>query len=424
MARPPLPLGTAGAVKVQRHPERKGMEYQAYCQFRDLDGKTRQVERWGKSESAAKRRLSEACRDRIPPGSVALTGRSRFAEAAAMWITSIEQRRKPRTVATYRWALKCHVLPALGDLRLMECRAIRLNGYFAELAALGYSGHTRRTIRSVVSGVLNEGLAAEVYLENPVRSMRRIEGAKRSKVRALAPDERRTLLGRLDDLRCRRHLQAEHEVAARCLMCGRQRRNIPDLTRFMLGTGVRISECLAVRWCDLDLDVTPGRVRVGPTIVRIPGRGLVRQDEEFWGDDPGKSPAAVREIVLPEFVVAMLLARRPADAADTDPVFPSASHTWWDPSNAQDALRTARERCGFDWLTSHVFRKTAATILDDAGFSPRHVADQLGHEKPSITLDSYLGRGTLNPAAAAALDDAYRPADAGGPGTDSPAGPA
>ncbi|MCW2751576.1 MAG: integrase [Aeromicrobium sp.] len=33
------------------------------------------------------------------------------------------------------------------------------------------------------------------------------------------------------------------------------------------------------------------------------------------------------------------------------------------------------------WVTSHKFRKTTATILDDAGHSPRQVADQLGHSR-------------------------------------------
>ena len=43
-------------------------------------------------------------------------------------------------------------------------------------------------------------------------------------------------------------------------------------------------------------------------------------------------------------------------------------------------------------MTSHTFRKTVASRLDDAGFSIRHIADQLGHARPSTTLDHYLGR--------------------------------
>jgi hypothetical protein len=36
--------------------------------------------------------------------------------------------------------------------------------------------------------------------------------------------------------------------------------------------------------------------------------------------------------------------------------------------------------------------------LDDAGFSIRHIADQLGHARPSTTLDHYLGRRAITTA--------------------------
>lgn len=58
------------------------------------------------------------------------------------------------------------------------------------------------------------------------------------------------------------------------------------------------------------------------------------------------------------------------------------------------------------WITSHSFRKTTATILDEAGPSARQIADQLGHARPSLTQDVYMGRRSKNPAAAAALDAA------------------
>jgi integrase len=56
------------------------------------------------------------------------------------------------------------------------------------------------------------------------------------------------------------------------------------------------------------------------------------------------------------------------------------------------------------WITSHSFRKTTATILDDAGQTARQIADQLGHARPSLTQDVYMGRKAKNPAAAEALE--------------------
>jgi integrase len=71
-----------------------------------------------------------------------------------------------------------------------------------------------------------------------------------------------------------------------------------------------------------------------------------------------------------------------------------------------DEASVPSEADAFSWLTSHVFRKTTATILDDAGQSARQIADQLGHARPSMTQDVYMGRKAKNPAAASALEQA------------------
>jgi hypothetical protein len=49
-------------------------------------------------------------------------------------------------------------------------------------------------------------------------------------------------------------------------------------------------------------------------------------------------------------------------------------------------------------VSSHTFRKTVASRLDDQGFSIRHIADQLGHARPSTMLDHYLGRRAITTA--------------------------
>lgn len=62
-----------------------------------------------------------------------------------------------------------------------------------------------------------------------------------------------------------------------------------------------------------------------------------------------------------------MLRRRNPDGAARGPVFPDTLGGWRDPSNTIRALRPPRGSEGFAWVTSHVFRKTCATILDTAG---------------------------------------------------------
>jgi len=88
----------------------------------------------------------------------------------------------------------------------------------------------------------------------------------------------------------------------------------------------------------------------------------------------------------------------------TGPVFAAVRGGLRDPSNTQADLRDALQTAGFAWVTSHTLRKTVATLMDDAGLSPRAAADQLGHAKPSMTQDVYMGRKIAHTGAAAVLE--------------------
>ena len=63
-----------------------------------------------------------------------------------------------------------------------------------------------------------------------------------------------------------------------------------------------------------------------------------------------------------------------------------------DRSNTSSDLRDALDQLGFSWVTSHTFRKTAATLLDESGLTVRKIADQIGHADVSMTQDVYFGR--------------------------------
>ena len=59
---------------------------------------------------------------------------------------------------------------------------------------------------------------------------------------------------------------------------------------------------------------------------------------------------------------------------------------------------------GLPDVSSHSFRKTVATLIDDSGLSARIGADQLGHAKVSMTQDVYMSRGRVHTEVADMLD--------------------
>jgi hypothetical protein len=75
-----------------------------------------------------------------------------------------------------------------------------------------------------------------------------------------------------------------------------------------------------------------------------------------------------------------------------------------DPSNSNADLREAFDAAGYEWVTSHVYRKTVATLMDAAGLSAGAAADQLGHAKVSMTQGNYMGRRIASMGAGRVLE--------------------
>jgi integrase len=110
-------------------------------------------------------------------------------------------------------------------------------------------------------------------------------------------------------------------------------------------------------------------------------------------------------LVLPRFAVDMLAARRRVPyLGEQTMIFPSAAGTWRDSSNFSRQWREVRDELGVAGVTSHSFRKSLATLIDDEGMSARIGADHLGHSKVSMTQDVYMSRGWVHPQVAALLD--------------------
>lgn len=404
MARPPLPLGTPGQIRVV---EDRPKVWVARCRFRDHDGVTRQLKAHGGTKTAATTALHATIDDRQRGRGTSraneLTPAATFADATVIYLAKIERKREDSTHALYVFHLESTILPALGALRLRECTVARLDA-FLEALEPRYAANTRRKLRSIVSGVLQVAVLQEAISSNPVRELDRIEqpkGQRKARPRALTLDERRGLLDWLDGSSDDPAVLRKQKVARSA--------DLPDLVRFFLGTGLRIGEALATRRLDVNLDGLPVHgtdgeqgvpvVTMAGNVTWVKGKGLVRHD--------GKSDAALRVIPLPQFAVDMLHRRFDEPGDDDWPVFPAArrdgrvTYRW--PANVRRTLRSLRDEVGLEWMTPHTWRRTYATILDDeVTLTDRMKADLMGHAQ--FLKDAYVGRGELHASAAVLLD--------------------
>lgn len=378
MARPPLPLGTHGQIRVERLGPKR---YRARAKVRDHDGVVRDIERIAASRTAAEIRIKEAVRDRGRAGRDGeITGDTMVRKLGELWLAQFDRsvahgKRSPTTAEQYRYRFNRHIRDGLGALRIRELTVSRVDRLVKQV--YDHDGvAAAKTTRTVLSGMVGHAMRFDALDRNPVREVAPIK-SEASDARALTLNEPR-------DLRTKIHADE------RCNTW-----DLVDFTDIMLVTGMRIGEASAVTWDALDLDV--GTVEVRGTVVRLRGAGHRIKVP--------KSRRSMRTLELPRWAVAMLKRRRrTVQSNEWGVVFTAPAGGLRDPSNAQADLRVVFAATGYGWVTSHVYRKTVATLMDAAGLSARKAADQLGHAKVSMTQDNYFGRKVARTGAADVLE--------------------
>lgn len=366
--------------------KKAGGRFAARVRLRDHAGQWRSVQATAESKTAARRQVMEALeRELQASGSGDYTSKTLFAVVAEDWFRQIEDlvehgHRSPSTLGLYRHVLDRHVLPGLGSLRLSELSPARIDRFLQDKRrSTGYS--TAKLCRSVASGVCGLAVRRDALRSNPVRDVATLEKRGDKEARALTPEECREWLDILDS----------SELAVR--------KDLPDLVRFLLGTGCRLGEAVGVRWEDVDLDRHLLHVR--RTIIRVKGKGLVAKQP--------KSRAGERVLRIPYWLVRPLRERKLRSGVPEGPVFPDGRGGYRDRNNIEADFRKVRAGTDFEWVVPHVYRKTVATMLDQGGLSARAIADQLGHSRISMTQDVYMGRRAVDGSVASALEGLFDP---------------
>lgn len=355
--------------------------WRARARYRGKDGKLRQVERVraGKTPSAATTALRAAMADLkdAPTGrDASVRPTTTLRDLGELYLEGKRQAgRAPRTVATYEHNLRSIILKRIGDVRVAEATPERVQA-FLWTVAVEHGPGSAKGCRSVLSGMLGLAVRRGALPASPMQSLEPISQPRARASHALPLEDVPRFL---DTIR------ADQEL---------QRLDLPDLFAFMLYTGCRIGEALALRWSHVDLD--RGLVTFSATVVRVTGQGLAIQEH-------GKSDSSGRTISVSK-AACDLLAGRPRD---TELVFPSMRGRLRDTANTEADWRAHRERLGYPTLTTHALRKTCATALDVGGLSARAIAEYLGHKRPSMTQDVYMSRNVGSAAAAAELDRAF-----------------
>jgi integrase len=221
-----------------------------------------------------------------------ITPETPVARLAEVWFAELAARdRSASTISQYRYRLDRQVLPALGDLPTRKLTVGRVDRHLRAVAAV-HGPALARMVRSVLSGMCGLAARQDALDRNPVRDAGPIETPRREQATVLTIAEAARLVAALDT----------DPVA--------HRRDLPDLVRMMLATGMRIGEAAALTWDRVDLDQETVTVR--GTVLRVKGHGLVVAAQP-------KTVAGFRTLLMPPWANAMLRRRSPGRPAETVP---------------------------------------------------------------------------------------------------------
>jgi len=325
--------------------------------YRDHTGR----QRWqcGYVTLAAARDARSALQRRRGRGERIVPVRATFAEFAREWITT-QHHLRPSTRARYEWAIERHLIPRYGRFRLTDIREDDVAALLVDLAET-LNPSTVRGVLTVLSLVLGRAVRRGALAANPVSGLERWERPKGR------PREMR-ILQRQEITRFLAAARPEHRaMLATAIFCG-----------------VRVGELLALRWSDVDLAAATIRVR-----WQIDAKTGERVEP--------KTITAKRDIVLMPAMTTVLDTHRASSpfSQPHDPVFSSKVGTPLLRSNVRNRIiKPTAEAAGLagsdrPTLRTHDLRHTFASLLIAAGASVVYVAAQMGHRRPTVTLDVY-----------------------------------
>ncbi|GAB2624349.1 site-specific integrase [Kocuria himachalensis] len=360
--RPPLPIGAHGRISITTSPSGA---YVAKARFRDYDGRTRLVERAGKSKAAAERALKQSFTDRAIPSGDEINGDMRIqALAAAWWVGFVDRDKAPATVRRYREVLDSYILPKLGGVRIREASVGLLDNALKSISER-HGASTAKLCQTVLRQMFALAARRGAVPTNPMRDVEPVSVPRKDVQALTVPDV--------------------HELRSRATG------DVLDVLDVLLATGARIGEVLAIRWQDVDLGPGKPRVSITGTVIRSPA-GLVRQDRP-------KSQGSMHRLYLPDFGADVFRRRQ----RTSDFVFPSAAGTLWEPTNFRKVWREAMKAAGYGHVNPHLIRATVGTRLARAsGVSA--ASAQLGHSSEAITIKHYVEKLADAPDATDALE--------------------
>ena len=297
-----------------------------------------------------------------------------YKELASLWWESYKHTVKPNTQLNVRRLLDNHILPLFGSYKLDKLTTPLIQNVVNKLADKTNKGEEGAflyydSLHALNKRILQYGVVMQAIPFNPAREVilpRNTQKAKREKIKHFDNQELKKFLDYLDSLNLNKFRYYYENT----------------LYKFLLATGCRINEALALSWSDIDLD---------NAVVHITKTLNYKQET-----NSPKSKSSLRDIDIDQATVSMLKQYRLRQTKEAWKIGKSESIVFSDfihefPNNRtlQTRLRTHFKRANVTNIGFHGFRHTHASLLLNSGIPYKELQHRLGHSTLSMTMDIY-----------------------------------
>jgi integrase len=269
-----------------------------------------------------------------------------------------------KTWVRYAQLLRKHLCARFGLVPIQKLRPADLQALYAATARAGLADRTRLHLHRVIHTMLKHAVQWGVVARN-VAGLVDAPRVKGKEIEILSPAQVSIVLQALRG-------KPAYPIAA-----------------LALGSGLRRSELLALRWSDVDLD--GGSLRVEQSLEQTKRGGLVFKAP--------KTRHGRRTVTLARSTIAVLREHRKVQqehrlffglgkASNDALVFTSEDGSPYLPSTLTLQWKRAMRAFGLN-VTLHSLRHAHASALIAAGLDVLTVSRRLGHGSPAITLGVY-----------------------------------
>ena len=297
-----------------------------------------------------------------------------YKELASLWWESYKHTVKPNTQLNVRRLLDNHILPLFGSYKLDKLTTPLIQNVVNKLADKTNKGEEGAflyydSLHALNKRILQYGVVMQAIPFNPAREVilpRNTQKAKREKIKHFDNQELKKFLDYLDSLNLNKFRYYYENT----------------LYKFLLATGSRINEALALSWSDIDLD---------NAVVHITKTLNYKQEI-----NSPKSKSSIRDIDIDQATVSMLKQFRLRQTKEAwkigkseSVVFSDFIHEYPNNRTLQTRLRTHFKRAKVTNIGFHGFRHTHASLLLNSGIPYKELQHRLGHSTLSMTMDVY-----------------------------------